>query len=229
MLQHSLLRRKTLTPPNQCSRLVTPMDTQPATTTTTTEDDDDWEIEEESYVVLDLGPDMTNEALFAAVDKHNGLSLTGLDGPRPFLRIGNMYYEGTYDQVIGTDLIFAASAKPRKRPDNLSRTGAKQPQPPETQTMTPMGSSSVRVKFSPIRAAESATVGFANAERRAAAKRAAEERVAEAIIPIDERPEGRTAVVVPLGTELPPVIYVGNGGDERSNNAEGGKRMNVDS
>ncbi|KAI8851471.1 hypothetical protein BC829DRAFT_353925, partial [Chytridium lagenaria] len=55
-----------------------------------------------SYIVMDLGPDVTADEVKKIATSHNGVSLIGA----PYLRIGNMVFQGKADVVLATDLIF---------------------------------------------------------------------------------------------------------------------------
>ncbi|EGF81859.1 hypothetical protein BATDEDRAFT_87276 [Batrachochytrium dendrobatidis JAM81] len=70
-------------------------------------------VEETAYVVLDLGQEVNAETLRKEVLEHNGISLIGMDSPKPVLRIGNWVFQGEPDIVIGTDLLFKVAAAPQ--------------------------------------------------------------------------------------------------------------------
>ncbi|KAI9201800.1 uncharacterized protein BJ171DRAFT_195765 [Polychytrium aggregatum] len=67
----------------------------------------DW-VEEESvsYAVLDFGADLHPVALRRVMEDYNGMSVVGIDTATPYVRLGNMTFQGVLDQAIGTDLLF---------------------------------------------------------------------------------------------------------------------------
>ncbi|TPX50621.1 hypothetical protein SeLEV6574_g00794 [Synchytrium endobioticum] len=71
-------------------------------------DDDEYE-QETTYVVVDLGPEFKSEDISNAAKRYGGLSIIGLDQPAPFVRVGNLYFQGKLDRALGTDLIFEAT------------------------------------------------------------------------------------------------------------------------
>ncbi|KND00442.1 uncharacterized protein SPPG_04761 [Spizellomyces punctatus DAOM BR117] len=112
------------------------------------DESDEWE-EETTYVVLDLGTDVTVDTVKAAASEYDGVSLIGLDTPSPYLRVGNLMFKGAFDRTIGTDMIFAASAQDENRPKRPP-TGplplSTDPNRPDV-SMTYLGQSTMKTKF----------------------------------------------------------------------------------
>lgn len=82
-------------------------------------DDDDeegeWEYsEEEELITLDLGPDSKR-----LVEMSQQYSIAGLESETPFLQFGNLMFKGTWDKLIGTEIIL-------KDEIDLSRSQAEQ-------------------------------------------------------------------------------------------------------
>ncbi|KAI9011226.1 hypothetical protein BC832DRAFT_590469 [Gaertneriomyces semiglobifer] len=75
----------------------------------------------EQYLVLDLGTDLTSDMLHNAASSHHGVSLIGLETATPYLRVGNLAFQGSFDTTLGTDLIFTSSrddeSRPRRAPE----------------------------------------------------------------------------------------------------------------
>ena len=46
----------------------------------------------------------------------NNLDIQGIETGNPFLRIGNLFYKGQFDQCLGTDLIFSSAAHDDNKP-----------------------------------------------------------------------------------------------------------------
>ncbi|ORX52259.1 hypothetical protein BCR36DRAFT_411698 [Piromyces finnis] len=67
--------------------------------------EDEWE-EESTYMIMDLGSDLTIDLLKRSLEINNGYSLIGLDTDQPMFKIGNFVYKGEVDYSLGTDLIF---------------------------------------------------------------------------------------------------------------------------
>ncbi|KAJ3056237.1 hypothetical protein HK097_007720 [Rhizophlyctis rosea] len=84
-----------------------------------TESEDEYE-EEVTYIVMDIGTELTQEMVNNAATKNEGISITGIETGNPFLRIGSLFYQGQFDQCLGTDLIFSSAthdeSKPKRAP-----------------------------------------------------------------------------------------------------------------
>ncbi|RKP06527.1 hypothetical protein THASP1DRAFT_31657 [Thamnocephalis sphaerospora] len=73
---------------------------------------------EEFDVVVDLGEAMTSTML----DEASDYEFQGLDTAEPLLRIGVHYFRGTWDELVGTELVFAkgqASSIAEQQPAEL--------------------------------------------------------------------------------------------------------------
>ncbi|KAJ3164629.1 hypothetical protein HDU88_005277 [Geranomyces variabilis] len=116
------------------------------------DDDDDDEWEETKYIVLDVGSELAAADVQAAAAEHQGVSIIGLDSPTPYLRIGNMIFQGAVDRTLGTDLIFATSAQDGTRAQRALRG----PLPLSTDLnrpgieMTYVGQSTLKAQFTRI-------------------------------------------------------------------------------
>ncbi|TPX71061.1 hypothetical protein SpCBS45565_g01296 [Spizellomyces sp. 'palustris'] len=114
------------------------------------DESDEWEEEVwTTYVVLDLGTEVTVDSVKAAATEYDGVSLIGLDTPSPYLRVGNLMFKGAFDRTIGTDMIFAASVQDENRPKRPP-TGplplSTDPNRPDV-SMTYLGQSTMKTKF----------------------------------------------------------------------------------
>ncbi|PWN34447.1 uncharacterized protein FA14DRAFT_191493 [Meira miltonrushii] len=75
----------------------------------------DWEYEEEEELVtLDLGPDSKR-----LVQMSQQYSIAGLETETPYMQLGNLMFKGTWDKLIGTEIIL-------KDEVDLSRSQAEQ-------------------------------------------------------------------------------------------------------
>ncbi|KAI8593347.1 hypothetical protein BDZ88DRAFT_139496 [Geranomyces variabilis] len=115
------------------------------------DDDDEWE-EETKYIVLDVGSELAAADVQAAAAEHQGVSIIGLDSATPYLRIGDMIFQGAVDRTLGTDLIFATSAQDGTRAQRALRG----PLPLSTDLnrpgieMTYVGQSTLKAQFTRI-------------------------------------------------------------------------------
>jgi hypothetical protein len=83
------------------------------------DNEDEWE-EESTYMIMDLGSDLTIDLLKRSLEINNGYSIIGLDTDQPMFKIGNFVYKGEVDYSLGTDLIFEVDEnKINKEKDNL--------------------------------------------------------------------------------------------------------------
>ncbi|KAI9099440.1 hypothetical protein DFS34DRAFT_617585 [Phlyctochytrium arcticum] len=112
---------------------------------------DEWETEEQ-YIVMDLGPDVSADSLKDAASKFGGVSMTGLESETPYLRVGNLYFEGAFDVRLGTDMIFAVG----EDDENRTRRAPAGPMPLSIEPSRPavsmdfMGQSTLIMKFKPV-------------------------------------------------------------------------------
>lgn len=79
------------------------------------EEEGEWEYEdEEELITLDLGPDSKR-----LVQMSQQYSIAGLETETPFLQLGNLMFKGTWDKLIGTEIIL-------KDETDVSRSQAEQ-------------------------------------------------------------------------------------------------------
>eukprot|EP01087_Luapelamoeba_hula_P024256 TRINITY_DN9169_c0_g1_i1.p1 TRINITY_DN9169_c0_g1~~TRINITY_DN9169_c0_g1_i1.p1 ORF type:complete len:189 (-),score=52.25 TRINITY_DN9169_c0_g1_i1:62-628(-) len=71
------------------------------------DDDDEWE-EEEFHVVMEIA-DFTGSNLLAASENY---SLIDLDSEHPILKVDDEFYQGTYEPMIGTAMLFSTPTEP---------------------------------------------------------------------------------------------------------------------
>jgi len=84
------------------------------------DNDEEWE-EESTYMIMDLGSDLTIDLLKRSLEINNGYSIIGLDTDQPMFKIGNFVYKGEVDYSLGTDLIFEIDdSKIKENKDNSS-------------------------------------------------------------------------------------------------------------
>ncbi|KAJ3020622.1 UNVERIFIED_CONTAM: hypothetical protein HDU68_010085 [Siphonaria sp. JEL0065] len=128
-------------------------------------DADEWEDcpdTEDSYIVLDING-FSSDSIKEAARVHGGVSLIGLDTPEPILRIGNMHFKGTFDNSLGSDVIFAASTNQSGLPKTAKDIAPSVPRyglanaifnktnTPNSSNLSFMGQTDSHIKFSRIR------------------------------------------------------------------------------
>lgn len=118
-------------------------------------EDDSWELVEDSteLVLLDLPhTKQTESSAWSQVPAAPGTSvvLTGLDTPTPLLKVGETVMQGTYDELLGSEIVLklerdndAKSLRPLAPPGGGNASGAS-------------STSMRRITFTPVRRVSSA-------------------------------------------------------------------------
>lgn len=77
----------------------------------------EWEYEEEQELItLDLGPDSKR-----LVQMSQQYSIAGLETETPYLQLGNLMFQGTWDKLIGTEIILKDEVDLSKKPAEQHR------------------------------------------------------------------------------------------------------------
>ncbi|CAO3687364.1 unnamed protein product [Rhizopus microsporus] len=78
-------------------------------------DNSDYEYEEETnYVLFNVGTTITDEYIDSVSKTQGGCRIIGLQEGKPYLQIGNQFFEGEIDDTIGTHLLFEIQESKRE-------------------------------------------------------------------------------------------------------------------